>query len=240
MFRQIFLYFTILSFCDSANILGIFQVPFYSHQILPHKITRELFQRGHNLTIFTTHKMNLDGFSNITQHVFTESVKIYQKYPNMMQYKREKMSDFIFYGFYQSRGQYEVTKNQIQHPEIQKLIKSEQKFDLILMECFFCPLLMLSEVFDCPVILISSAEVTTPIHKMLGNDVNPSMYSEAFLPYLHNHLNFWQKIHSWSVYFWMENVFKFFVFKINQNLRVNYLDGAMEFDDGELERFRKV
>lgn len=183
----------------SLKILGLFQVQYYSHQKLCHMLTRELAAKGHEMTIFTTHKMNLEGVSNITQHHFNESVAISDSYPDMMEYKTQKINDFIFYTFYQLRTYYEVSKNQIQHPELQQLIKKKEKFDLILMECLFCPLTVLGEVFDSPIVFISPSELGSLAHKTLGNDIDPSRFSDLFLPYPDDSLSFLEKVHSWCV-----------------------------------------
>lgn len=232
MFVENFLILFLINLSNSAKILGIYQIPFYSHQSFHHKIVRELSLRGHEVKIFTTHKMNLEGLSNISQHHFNESVEIYEKYPGMMEKKLYKMNDFNFYMYHQMRAMYEVTKNQLQHTEMQNLIKTDEKFDLILIECIFCPFMVFSEVFDCPVIVVTSGDVKSNMHKIFGNDISPSKHPTFSLPYLHNNLTFWQKIHSWMIYLWMENITEPLHIILSDYLKNKFLEGGKKFKVG--------
>jgi hypothetical protein len=63
----------VLDLSDCANILGIFIYPFYSHQNFNHGIIKILADRGHNLTIITTHSSEYNQNTNVSQHILKTS-----------------------------------------------------------------------------------------------------------------------------------------------------------------------
>ncbi|KAG5668850.1 hypothetical protein PVAND_016772 [Polypedilum vanderplanki] len=197
-FLKSFVIFFNINLVFSANILAIFQYPFYSHQFTYHKLMKQLLLRGHNLTIFTSHLFNYDNFSNVIQHHFTDSLKISNRNTNMLEYKQKNLNWFQI-DQRELKTFYETTKSEILHPEMQKIIKNNegQKFDLIIIECCFCHLIFLAEIYDCPVIYFGASDVSFVWHGLMGNDVNPALYSDfQLIPFLHRYLTFFERVQS--------------------------------------------
>lgn len=198
MFKKLIFTIFVLQFCSAAKILGIFQYPVFSHHQFNVKIMKELAFRGHEVTMFSTFKLK-NQTKNIKFHHFQESYEIYSKIaPNSVDFKNKKVNFFTFYFYYGTKVFYKTTENQLQHPEMQKIFN--EKFDLIIMECFFCPFKFLADIFDCPIVITTSSDAPTFWHYIFGNDVNPLLYSEIVLPYQHENLTFTQKINSWIFY----------------------------------------
>lgn len=76
-----------------------------------------------------------------------------------------------------------MTNFTLQHPEMKKLLKSEEKFDLIILDLFLTDALLgLSTVFDCPVVALSANGPHTWVNDLLGSprpaSFVPHMYTE--------------------------------------------------------------
>jgi UDP:flavonoid glycosyltransferase YjiC (YdhE family) len=180
---------------ESANILGIFNYPSYSHQIVFQKIVKDLSARGHSLTILTVNEIN-ENYPNVTE-IYMEGS--YEKNDfNLAESKEKKFSVMkLFSIFYHITAQ--RTFHQLNNPEVQKLIKNEnnQTFDLMLIEYIYQhPLIYLAEIFDCPVVAVSPLEVTNFMHTIMGNYVNFAINPEHIFEYEHGKLTLPQRIRS--------------------------------------------
>lgn len=225
-FVQIFAVFCpFLVAVDTANILGIFPYPYFSHQKFHHAIMKVLIERGHNVTIFTTHPQDYGDNPNVTQHTFAETVQIHLKYTDMLMYKKKKLHWSQILMQYEIKAFYESGKKEMEHPEMQKLIKNstDYKFDLIITECIMCPFLLLAEVYDCPIVMVASSDAPAMIHGMFGNDVNPLKYSESLaLPYIHGKMSILEQINSLIFQTFYELIFNSAFFYGNAALNIEH------------------
>lgn len=76
-----------------------------------------------------------------------------------------------------------MTNITLQHPEMKKLLKSEEKFDLIILDLFLTDALLgLSTVFDCPIVALSANGPHTWVNDVLGSprpaSFVPHMYTD--------------------------------------------------------------
>jgi len=211
---------------ESANILTITQYPYFSHQNFHHKIMEVLLEEGHNITIFTTHPHDYGDHPNITQHVFTESVKIHNKYTDMLMYKQKQLHYIDITFKHEIHAYYEASRKELEHPAIQNLIhnSSNYHFDLLIVECFMCPFFLMADIFDCPIAFVSAIEPPNIIHSMIGNDVNPLKYSESTtLPSIHGKLTLYDKFRSIMFQvFYQEFIFNTYNSYKNVILRLEY------------------
>lgn len=72
---------------------------------------------------------------------------------------------------------------QLEHPQVQNLVKSEQKFDLVICEFAFPVWYTLSSRFNCPLIGITSLDVPIYIQDKMGNPTNLRLYPDYNLPF---------------------------------------------------------
>jgi glucuronosyltransferase len=196
----IFVISTILVTSKAANILGIFHYPSYSHQIVFQSLVNDLSERGHQLTILTADRMN-STHPNITEIHLKNS---YEENINFVEGR----------GFGGLKLSYELVKatliridRQLSQPEVRELIEnhSNNKFDLIILEYLFStPMLAFAEVYDCPVIGISAIGVSSSVHKLLGNPVNPVIHPELSFSYQHGRLKFFERLNSFIYHIGME------------------------------------
>ncbi|CAG9804988.1 unnamed protein product [Chironomus riparius] len=195
---------------ESANILAIFSYPAYSHQHFHHKVLEILAEEGHNLTIFTSHPHDYRDNPNVTQHLFTESFKIFNKYSDMLMYKQTNINYVKMSMFHELKAHFYSVSKEMEHPEIQRLIKntSNYQFDLVIVECLICPHFLFAEIYDCPVAILSATEIGGMAHALFGNDANPLKYPESMiLPSQHGKLSIIEKLDSMVFIIYQELIF---------------------------------
>lgn len=104
------------------------------------------------------------------------------------------------------RNTLHMTNITLQHPEMKKLLKSNEKFDLLILELFLTDALLgLSTVFDCPVVALSSNGPHTWVTDVLGSS-RPATY----VPHMHSdfktRMNLGRRLED-AVFYFMETIF---------------------------------
>jgi len=222
-FLKVFVIFcTFLCSVESANILAIFQFPYFSHQRFHQTVMQILLDEGHTVTVFSTHPHDYKNHPNVTHYVFEESIRIHSKHTDMLMYRKKKLHYSQIMLQHEAHAYYEAAKYEMEHPELQKMIKnsSDYHFDLVIAECVVCTSFMYAEVFDCPIAIVSAIDAPYMIHSMMGNDVNPFKHTESlFLPYIHGKMSALQKIDSFLFQMFYELIFN--CVNIYNNARLN-------------------
>lgn len=186
----------------SANILVFFQLGTFSHNLMYNKLMEGLLANGHNLTIFTSYEHKFSQNDNVTQHIFTETTETLNDGANMMNYKQQNLSLLRFFIFYDFPRQWLATDLQLQHPEVQKIFKNKEnyKFDLLMIECLLCSIAHLADLYDIPIVYLLANDFSSVFHKVLGNGVNPLVFSELAHPFTHGKLSITEMLHSMNFY----------------------------------------
>lgn len=207
---------------DSANILGIFPFPYYSHQKLHHSVMRALLERGHSATIFTTYPHDYGGNPNVTQVALPESNEIHKRHTDMLMYKRKRMNWFEIMLRHELVSYAEAIEYELNLPEMQDIIHNSSKyhFDMLIIECYFCSFVLLAEIYDCPIVIVGSSDLPSPVYGLMGSDINPLVYSDSeFLPYIHGEMNMLQKVNSLGFYLYYDLLHRLYYF-----FRSSYFD----------------
>ncbi|XP_017768995.1 PREDICTED: UDP-glucuronosyltransferase 1-7C-like isoform X3 [Nicrophorus vespilloides] len=123
----------LISLVDSYKILGLFPYPGKSHYDVFHPIMEELARKGHEVTILTHFppKKAKPGFSYVSLEASsnkTKDVVDLSSIPNLRIVKYA--TPFVL-----SSIGWETCRN-LRHPNVKKLLESDAKFDLILVEQF--------------------------------------------------------------------------------------------------------
>jgi glucuronosyltransferase len=116
----------------------------------------------------------------------------------MMMYKQKKLSYLHSLFYYELPANYKITEHELSHPELHKLINNKgNQFDLMLVECIYCPHAVLAEHFDCPIVFIAAAETSNVLHRFMGNDDDPFDYPDIQgVSTLNSHLSLKERVHS--------------------------------------------
>ncbi|CAK1547652.1 unnamed protein product [Leptosia nina] len=191
----------------SARILAVFPTPSVSHQVVFRPLTLELAKRGHELTVITTDPL----FRSQSPGNYTE-IDVHD-----MSYELWKKKFVYDVKFGMKKSIYQQVETiltimsdimclQVEHPEIQRIIKNREKYDLLLLEAWPRQNLMYSYLFKAPVIQISS------LGALFGNDENnfgvpkhPFLYPMTISQKVYD-LTFWDKIEEIRLRLWFNKI----------------------------------
>ena len=98
-----------------------------------------------------------------------------------------------------------MTNITLQHPEMKKLMKSGEKFDLIILDLFLTDALLgLSTVFNCPIVALSANGPHTWV-----NDVMGSTRPSSFVPHMYtdftDRMNLGKRLEN-QIFYFIENI----------------------------------
>lgn len=189
MIRNVLFWVTVMQlmfspddFCMAANILGVVPIPSYSHQIIFRPIWRELSLRGHKVTVLTTDPMNDKSLTNLTEIDWHFAYDLWNVKHNLSKIIRE-------HNFFTIMDRLtfmlnDIANQELEHPEVQKLIKDEKAhFDLLLVENLMPTMMAFSVRFKCPFIGITSLDAPPYLHGIMGNPIHPVLYPHFMLPF---------------------------------------------------------
>ncbi|KAJ8928783.1 hypothetical protein NQ314_018641 [Rhamnusium bicolor] len=150
---------------QGARILGVFPVAAPSHYILGSALMKGLAEAGHDITIITP---------------YTE------KNPPKRGTWRE-----VFLGDYMAELQREKLLN---HTDVQKLIKSDEKFDVVIVsQLFYDVLKAFANHFDAHLVIFSNIAANSMLNHLVGNPSLPSFHPEVPLGF-QKHMSFFQRL----------------------------------------------
>nr|ASX93994.1 UDP-glycosyltransferase UGT33U1 [Zygaena filipendulae] len=187
--------------CDSARILCLFPTSSFSHQSVFRALTHELARRGHDVVVITPNPAFPKGQTpdNLTeidihdelsftietwnkamrQHGLQDYLAAEDKYVKTMQIVYKQMTET-----------FEALAN---NEEVQKIFKdNKKKIDLLILEAWPRPLLVLSHIFKVPVIQISSFGTMVRNYETVGAIGNPLLLPTGLRLRVHN-MTIWEK-----------------------------------------------
>ncbi|KAG5898036.1 hypothetical protein JTB14_001747 [Gonioctena quinquepunctata] len=179
-----------LSLTSASRILAIVPSPAHSHQVSFRQIWRELSLRGHQVTLMTTDPMRDPALTNLTEidmHYSYESVADIS--PLM-----DKSNPLTIIQTF-NKIQNEIVSRQLADENVNKLIRNEGIFDVVMVESVFPEFLAFAEVYKCPKILIASMDSSNLIHSLVGNPAHPVINPEYTLPFTGD-LTFFERVMS--------------------------------------------
>ncbi|XP_047539179.1 uncharacterized protein LOC125072592 [Vanessa atalanta] len=202
---------------ETAKILGVFPVPSISHQDVFRPLMLELAKRGHEVTMITTNPAFAKGqtpqnFTEINVHDVS-----YERWRVFFADKgNEKDRSQLFY--YISELLLDLFVVQLKTPEIQNLIHSDDKFDLIFVESCVRPALIFSYIYKAPVIEFSSLGGVLSAFETIGAATHPLIYPNAMHRRIYN-LTLWEKITELYIHYMNEHTFTKYVETENEVLK---------------------
>ncbi|XP_055919866.1 UDP-glycosyltransferase UGT5-like [Eupeodes corollae] len=154
----------VLSSSNSARILGLFPTHSRSHLIIHSAIAEALAERGHNVTVVSTHKplkKNLP-YRYIYLEVPPISAEIFSEAVNKQPSFFRVITNFI-------SALSEISNSSLHHPQMQKLM-DEESFDLVLHGYFLNDFMFgVAAHFKCPIILSFTIRAFPNVNDFVGN-----------------------------------------------------------------------
>nr|CAH7729280.1 unnamed protein product [Callosobruchus chinensis] len=119
---------------DSARILGVFQFPSLSHQIVFRALCRELSLRGHQVTIVTPNPLRDKSLVNLTEIDISSAADVLPSSESIeFTMSKDMPTTEIMVSFYDLSEK--IQEAVLQNEEFQKLYKDPNaKFDLLISE----------------------------------------------------------------------------------------------------------
>lgn len=189
---------------DCAKILGIFNVPSVSHQVVFQPIWKELSLRGHEVTIMSPNIINDPSLTNLTEI----DLKFLYKYIGELDKKMVEGMDHWYWTRSLDQFARSTTEGLFAHKEVQKLIKDNSKhYDIVLIEAILPSPAVFSVRFNCPLVGIASLSIPNPLHEIAGTPVHPLLYPDLSTNFGEN-ITFFEKVDA-ILFYWYQR-YKYF------------------------------
>ncbi|XP_054281292.1 UDP-glycosyltransferase UGT5-like [Macrosteles quadrilineatus] len=176
---------------DPARILIVLPFPAHSHHIFSTAIMKALVQRGHHIVEYSP----IPPVKPIINHTYVEIHTRFEKELSGWSYEgfihQTTHLDKSFFGCKFRRiweMNYPICEDTFSHPNIQKLLKSQEAFDLVMVESTFGQesLLALGHRFSAPTIAIETLLPFSILNRQAGNSLDISSVPDLTSPVFEN------------------------------------------------------
>lgn len=141
---------TSISYGYGANILGFFTTPSLSHQQTFQTICKELASRGHNVTFISPNILNDTSIKNLTEIDISQVYAIHKSIDAVKYLSKDAFTVSRVLGYYiLTRVPTEIA---LLDSKVQKLINTDERFDLLLVQAFHPLTFAMAARFKVPVI----------------------------------------------------------------------------------------
>ncbi|XP_055628473.1 UDP-glycosyltransferase UGT5-like [Toxorhynchites rutilus septentrionalis] len=176
---------------QSAKILGVFPTSSRSHYIVGSALMKALAKKGHQVTVISPfpQKKPLENYRDITTIEVLEAVK-----PTL-----DNILSFVQKGIYESiKETYKfghlITNSTMNDPAVVKLIDSNEKFDLVVLEMFMNDAMLgFAHHFKTPCVAMSTFGASKWTSDLVGNPSPPSYVPNPFLSFT-DHMSFGERL----------------------------------------------
>ncbi|XP_044729029.1 UDP-glycosyltransferase UGT5-like [Chrysoperla carnea] len=183
---------SILVLSECANVLMIVPTPSKSHSFLGHALGHGLVKNGHNVTMFTPHPQKKQT-PNYHVLKLTKVVEVFNAMMNSIG-GRTQMNQHYELMFQLHKNAAKMAEATLQEDNIQEILKSESKFDVIIITSFFNDaLIAIGHHFNAPVIVFQTVGPSFLTNYLVGNPSPYSYVPEMFLTYS-DHMTFIQRL----------------------------------------------
>ncbi|CAH1101184.1 unnamed protein product [Psylliodes chrysocephalus] len=226
----------LLSFINTAKILGIFPAPSISHQIIFQPIWKELSLRGHQVTVITPNPLNDTKLTNLTEIDVSYTYEIIARsmFVNNL-YKRENTLWTLWMMYDVGL---EVNQADLNDEKVQSILKdTKEEFDLVIFQSthnFNVLTLGYGGRFKCPLIAISSLGVFLHAHDAVGNPTHPVISPDIMLNFS-GELSFLDRVKSFLFNFWYRFLYYYYALPKADKIARKYFGEDMPYL-GDIEK----
>ncbi|KAK4873151.1 hypothetical protein RN001_015180 [Aquatica leii] len=157
---------SVIPACSTARILALMPVSLYSHQAYFYPLWQNLSQRGHKITLYTTHPMNNLVLTNLTEVHINFSKYDYSPM-DVLKNGSDSLSgklqffDRLFGLFPNAVLEQDSIK--------QLIINQNEHYDLVIVESIMWSLYAFAKKFHAPLIVVSSLRCSIYSYASVGN-----------------------------------------------------------------------
>lgn len=164
---------SVLLSVNGARILSVFPFPLKGHYIVFEPLLKRLSEKGHEV-VSVSHfpqKVPLSNFTDVNVVPSSSTEK-----PGTLSFSFIGGLSSWKYTLYLLQDGVETCDLLLQHPEVKKIMESNEKFDVMIVEIFSTDcFLSIAHVLDIPIVVGASSSVSGPhVNEILGNPEAPS------------------------------------------------------------------
>ncbi|XP_049764765.1 UDP-glucosyltransferase 2-like [Schistocerca cancellata] len=178
--------------CWSADILFVAPTPSVSHALPINAVVRALLTRGHRVTHITPDPMQTEN----KNYTLVDLSSVYWVLSNQNKSVWADTWPMKLAEAYHELG-VGCCVNEMKHPALQDWLKSEHRFDLVIMERlpYQCYYGLVHKVGSPPLVGFLTLPAMLPAYYAIGNPINPAYLPDVFIGYS-DHMNFWQRLYN--------------------------------------------
>uniref|UniRef100_A0A6P7GYX7 UDP-glucuronosyltransferase 2B9-like n=1 Tax=Diabrotica virgifera virgifera TaxID=50390 RepID=A0A6P7GYX7_DIAVI len=178
---------TLIYSVHNYNVLIVCPMVSRSHFILGNALGRGLVEAGHQVTVVSPYedKNPLKGYKDVVLTGLVEA----KDGPTI---EMGNISPFIMTGFINFMGS-QITNAALSHENFKKLINSNEKFDVVIVQNFKSDALNILQChYNAPLIVFGVTGPSFWVNPIVGSPLEPSYFPDFFLDYDSN-MNLWQR-----------------------------------------------
>ncbi|KAJ8951680.1 hypothetical protein NQ318_012222 [Aromia moschata] len=170
-----------------ANILFVTLFPSISHQKVFQQIWKELSLRRHNVHAVATNPLRDPSLTNLTEYDISSHYEVVKRMAgntDLRDLMLKKPNFFIvFLKDIILTGKFsELCEITFSHPEVQRLLKTNIQFDVVLVEWLFPTMAGFGAKYNCPMIGVTSLGAPLVALDTVGNPSHPIIAPDHNLP----------------------------------------------------------
>jgi hypothetical protein len=205
-----------------ARILGVFPVGAPSHYILGNSLLKGLAEKGHDVTMvspFAEKNPPKNGsYRDIVLSGFAEEHERSLKEMNL--FEMEKKNFFTVLPFFTTM-MIEACERTLNHTNVQKLIHSDEKFDVVIVQFLNEAQQALATHFNAPLILFSTIGTSSWINQAVGNPQPLAYVPETLIGFSYK-MTFSQRLVNVLAYVVKLGMYHFYMFPQQDKLIKKY------------------
>ncbi|XP_044729432.1 uncharacterized protein LOC123292782 [Chrysoperla carnea] len=219
---------------DGAKILGLFPSPSKSHLILGHALLKDLAKKGHEVTMVSPFPLS-KPVPNYRDIPMADLYKVMQADDgdakgNQFLTKYSGLSPINIILTVYEMG-YNISKAAMEDANVQELIKSKEKFDVVISEVFMNEVLFaFADHFKAHAIGFSTVGATEWTNDLVGNPNPYAITPELFLGFT-DRMTFFERIINAGTTLFNEGVLNFVHLPKQEDLRKKHLPHTKPLSD---------
>ncbi|KAK5642053.1 hypothetical protein RI129_008220 [Pyrocoelia pectoralis] len=219
---------TFICLTDGARILGVFQMPSYSHYQLGDRILKELAARGHEVTLISPYKQ-MEQTKNFRTIVIENAFEVLER--NVVDLFSMSTDNMLSTNLQFDTRFLPYTENTLNSSNVQKLIKSNEKFDIVILERLmndafhgFCA------HFEAHCIISSPIPTSSWTNIQMGN-AGPPSYVPELSSQFSSKMNFFERAYNFLGYLFYTTWFHAFMVPLHNEVMHKYFTNVPHFYD---------
>ncbi|XP_044259861.1 UDP-glycosyltransferase UGT5-like [Tribolium madens] len=216
----------------SAKILGVFHATARSHYILGSSLMRALAEKGHDVTVISPFgEKNPPKNGSYRDIVLTGLVEEHdEKIKEINPFSKNKMGILKIVSM-MGNMMIKMTESALNHTNVEKLIHSGEKFDVVVVEEFLNPAhKAFATHFGAHLVSLSTMGANSWSNSFVGNPTPLSYVPNLLLGYTNN-MTFLQRVLNTMFYVFHEGLNYFYIYPAHHKLIKKYFPNGPDLHD---------